>query len=559
MTYYKKFIHISLALLILFSLVTGNTSKVQDFNFFQAVEKGDLEAVEVMIKDNPCLVNTEDQRGCTAIFHAIIKKNRDIVKLLIRNGALLRVGDHDLRAPVHYAGFMDDTAMVQLLLDNGAVIDSRAIGAATPLIHSSLSNRTELSRFLVNNGADINIQCNSLTTPLYFAVLNDNQDYLTFLLENGADIDTSDFLDRTPLHIAVRDGYTEMVSRLIGQGADYRVKDKHSGRGLLHLAAIQGHEKIAGILIDNGLDVNIRDGRNYTPADYACRYGQGRLSEFLKQRGGRTQKIKEPAVKEAVWGGTLNYGEARIIKLQNGSWGIKTRNRFLVFAYSETGRPPSEKSLLNGYITVKEMTGESLVYLDLGFHTQRARYALQGQNPIYSIQDRLKNVSFILNADFKDYYRQYKLENARFPRLKETLETDGIRVNAIPSYLYNMGYFLECDGLNIFWLSAVSDSYLSAKKDLRAIEYVAEHFPRIDILILGSPSGIGPERGNQTRTAYMEAEKLNPRAVFFMGKPPLERRIYRQVKRRIQNPGNIWVAENPGDRFFYSKGKIKGD
>ena len=35
------------------------------------------------------------------------------------------------------------------------------------------------------------------------------------------------------------------------------------------------------------------------------------------------------------------------------------------------------------------------------------------------------------------------------------------------------------------------------------------------------------------------------------------RRILYQVKRRIQNPKNIYCADNPGDMFFYVRGEIR--
>jgi hypothetical protein len=130
-------------------------------------------------------------------------------------------------------------------------------------------------------------------------------------------------------------------------------------------------------------------------------------------------------------------------------------------------------------------------------------------------------------------------------------------VSVIPSYQNKKGYFIECDGLSLFWLSGLSDDYISSKRDTKAVEFVRDGFPGVNLMFLGTPDGIGPEKGNGIREAYLESMGLNPHAVFFMGKEHLARRILYQIKRRIQNPRNIYCAENPGDMFFYVQGAIR--
>jgi ankyrin repeat protein len=521
------------------------------------VSEGDIEKVELLLRENPLLVNEENSGGRTPIFLAIMQRNPEMVQLLIDKGAVVRTGDSNLRAPIHMAGFMNDMSMMALLLENGAVIDTRAIGAATPLIHSSLSDRFELSRFLIENGADINIQCNSLTTPLYFASLNNNLEYLNYLLGAGADIDTPDFLNRTPLYIAVRDGYLNIAKKLIEHGADFLFKDTHLNRSLLHLAAIQGHKEIVELLIQEGLDINGNDAQEYTPLDYAHRYGHASVSEFLENNGGRAGEFVDLASAKDVQNKDVKHGEAVIVKLQNGSWGIHTQKHFLILAYSEIGNPPPEKSIVNGYLTSDEMKYLFWVYVDMSFHPPKAGYSLQSQTPIYSMQDRVKNLLFILNAALDRNYSGMNLSQVHFPKPGQPLDVEGLKVSVIPSYQNKVGYFIECDGLSVFWLSGLSDDYITSKKDTKAVEFVRDSFPGVNLMFLGTPDGIGPEKGNGIREAYLESTCLNPDAVFFMGKEHLARRILYQIKRRIQNPKNIYCAENPGDMFFYVQGEIR--
>ncbi len=497
------------------------------------VSDGDLEKVESLLKENPLLVNEEDDQGRTPVFTAIMRRNPEIVRLLIDKGALVRVGDSNLRTPIHIAGFMNDTGMVALLLENGAMIDTRAIGAATPLIHSSLFDRYELSQFLIERGADINIQCNSLTTPLYFASLNNNLDYLNYLLDAGADIDTPDFLNRTPLYIAVRDGYTKIVERLIENGSDFRFMDAYLNRSLLHLAAIRGHKEITEILIHEGMDVNRKDDSGCTPLDYANRYGQKSAADLLLKKGGKATQFRNLTSDKDIINQDVRSGEAIIIKLQNGSWGIRTRRCFLIFAYSEIGSPPPDPSIVNGYLTGDELKDTPWIYFDLSYHPPQAAFSLQGRTPIYSMQERVKRLSFILKDAFERNYSRLNLAHSYFPMPEQTLDVDDLKVTVVPSYRNKRGYFIECDGLSLFWLWGLSDDYISSKKDIRAIEFVMDKFPDVHLLFLGTPDGIGPERGNGIREAYLESMGLNPRAVFFMGKEPLERKILYQVKRRV--------------------------
>ena len=534
--------------LVAFVLIANGYS--QDFH--GAVVEGDLDKVVSMLKENPLLVNKEDANGRTPLFTAVIRRNREMAKLLIDHGAFVRVGDSNLRAPIHFAGFNNDTDMITLLLESGAVIDTRAIGAATPLIHSSLFNSTKTSRFLIEHGADINIQCNSLTTPLYFAALNNNLKYLNYLLDAGADIDTPDFLDRTPLYVAVRDGYKEIGKTLIDKGADFNFKDAYLNRSLLHLACIRGHGDIAELLIREGIDVNGKDERGYTPLDYAKKYGHDSTAKLLEKYGGKSNLVNNLASVENIQNRDIRKGDATVIKLQNGSWGILTEGHFLIFGYSEIGNPPPELSILNGHITGNEMNDLPWVYFDLGTHPPKAFFSLQGGTPIYSMQDRVKHLSFVLNAAFDRYYAGLNLARSYFPQPGPPLDVEGLKVTVVPSYQNKKGYFIECDGLSIFWLSGLSDEYITSKKDTRAIGFVKENFSGVDLLFLGLPEGIGPEKGNGIREAYLETMGLNPKAVFFMGKEPLERRILYQIMRRIQDPRNIHCAGNPGDTFFFN-------
>jgi len=495
---------------------------------FSAVRRGDTVLVRQILQEDPLQINRRNPNGQTPLITAVAARNIEIARLLLAKGALVNCGDYDLRTPVHYANWNADTIMINLLLDHGAVVDTRAIGGASPLIHSSLNNNFGISRFLIGKGADINLQCNSLTVPLYFAVLNNNIDYLNFLIEAGAEIDIPDFLGRTPLYVAVRDGIVRAADILIRNGASVHGEVDSLGRSLLHIASIQGHPDIIELLLDAGAPVNYTDKKGFTPLDYAMRYDHQPSSSLLKSKGGLTKMPTQTMPEDH---------QIRIIKLQNGSWGIETEKCILIMGYSEIGSDPDRKSLLNGHITEDILDlGKEVYIVDHDLHPVKSPYSLTGSNPLLTLFASNPKVRFILNPSL-------------YPKTDETPVSGHLKLTVIPSFGNNKCYVIELDNTKVVWLTGICNQYVPSRRDIGAIRKLVEMGIRPDILFLGSPAGIGPEFAHGIREAYLETAVLEPAHVFFFGHELLEKKILYQISRLKKNAGNICTAENPGDCF----------
>lgn len=530
----------------------------QGQDIFSLVQSGEVEKVREALKADPKLVNATGRTGLTPLFIAVSTGNLDMVRLLADNGAAVRVGDGNLRAPIHFANWAGHKEMIDLLLEKGAVVDTRAIGGATPLIHSSLNGNFEMSRHLIERGADINTQCNSLTTPLYFAVLNDNRDLYEYLLQAGAEVDVPDFLDRTPLAIAVRDGNPALVESLIENGSDPFRKDRHLGRSLLHLAAVEGHADVLEILIRAGVKPDEKDRSGPTALDHAVRYGHPSAARLLRERGGGERIASGRGSEGTAALNELQAGEAEVIKLQNRSWGIATPGAFLVFGYSETGNAPPEKSLASGHLTAEALAeiagrGRRVIYVDRDIHPAGRPFSLEGSNPIYSYQKDAPGISFILNSAHEGYYARLGLKNTHYPKANEPLALDGLKVTVLPSYGAHSATVLEVDGLTIVWLTGICDNYLVKRRDAGVIDRLTAQGIRPDILLIGTPAGIGPEFAHGMRETYLEAAKLEPGAVFCFGHEPLEQKVRLQLSRRKADLAALRTADNPGDRFIVRK------
>lgn len=284
----------------------------------------------------------------------------------------------------------------------------------------------------------------------------------------------------------------------------------------------------------------------------------GQSQEFFGLvQSGQTDKVEEPA--RAL---DLKAGEAEVIKLQNGSWAVRTSSAFLVLGYSEIGAAPPERSLANGHMTAEVVTeafgrGQAVVYVDREFHPAGHPYSLQGANPFFALQKSADRIAFIANPAFDRMYAGLGLKNVHYPRGDEPMAVGVLKCRAFPSFGTHSCLVIEADGLTIVWLTGVSDNYLVQRRDATVIDRLASAGVEPDLLFLGSPSGIGPEIGNGIREAYLEARRLEPGAVFAFGHEPLERRILGQVLRRTGRAGRFHCADNPGDSFVWRDGAIK--
>jgi len=248
----------------------------------------------------------------------------------------------------------------------------------------------------------------------------------------------------------------------------------------------------------------------------------------------------------------LKIGEAEVIKLQNGSWGVHTKNNFLILGYSEIGAEPKEKSLLNGYITPDLLCQNTkFVCIDHDFHPAGNPFSLNGFNPLLPISTQTDNITFIFNFRNDRRYSQYSFKHVYFPKPGETRTLDNLQVSVLQPFGNNLCYILEADSITIVWLTGISDNYLSSNRDNKVISELLERKIRPDILLLGSSAGIGPEIAHGIRESYFESSVLNPGSVFVFGHEPLERKVLYQVYRKLKSkPTCFYCADNPGDRFI---------
>ena len=247
-----------------------------------AAWRGDIETVRLLLAEQPDLANFRDAAWkWPPLFWAVLDGHRDVVGLLIGNGAEANPRDGSGWTPLHEAAIRGHIDTVRLLFGKGVTLGAKIYDAAVQ------GNLDEVKSELSENPGLVNANDTFWEwTPLFWA-LSGRKDIAQFLISKGADVNTKDKRGYTPLHYAPYCSHTEIAEVLIANGAD--VDDANNGRGstVLHLAARKGHKDLAEVLIDSGAQVNAKDNRGRTPLDYAEDHGYKDVADLLRKHGAK--------------------------------------------------------------------------------------------------------------------------------------------------------------------------------------------------------------------------------------------------------------------------------
>ena len=202
----------------------------------------------------------------------------EIVNLLLSRGAWINAQDAwNYETPLHIATRMQRRDIVQLLISNGADVNAKKQLDDTPLLMAALAGPEQLEKHLESEGDDSIID---------MAVYLRELEKFESLLENNNKIDSRNLTDSTPLHLAALDGHLELATLLISNGANVNAKCKF-GETPLHFAAGEGHKEIVEFLVTKGADINAIDYQRQTPLKWAKDKGQTEIAELLLKHGGK--------------------------------------------------------------------------------------------------------------------------------------------------------------------------------------------------------------------------------------------------------------------------------
>lgn len=232
------------------------------------------------------MVNAQDNDGMTAmhrILHGTVDSTmRQIIHLLLENGARIDILDRHGYTPLHVAATWEHEDIISTILDvNPRAIDLQNNDGIAALHNASLCGHEAIVKLLISRGANKDIRDRNGTTPLHVAACYGKIAAVKVLLEAGALV-SQDSHGRTPLHYAAQNGRKVIVRMLASRYPHSLNIPDATGATPLHLAVKMIRYPDVKILLKAGADVLARDREGRTPFHYAVKSQNKKMLKLFK-------------------------------------------------------------------------------------------------------------------------------------------------------------------------------------------------------------------------------------------------------------------------------------
>jgi len=275
------------------------------------VQEEDIVAVKLLLQEKVNVrlldVNAKDQApealSRTALHYAVETGNKEIVKLLLANGARISVQDETESTPLHYAVRANNVELVKVLLTESQHILRLRIknqqGKAALDLAVDEENVGSV-KLLVEKGADLDaISQASKNKFLQRGVKEGDSQWVMQLLRAGAEISGELWLLALQGYVAAKEPdkkeqFNQIISVFIAKKAPVNIEAKDKdGNNILHLAAKSGHVEAltalrsrAGVFGDIAFNsFNEKNLLGDTPLQVAIGHGQLAAVEMLLSVG----------------------------------------------------------------------------------------------------------------------------------------------------------------------------------------------------------------------------------------------------------------------------------
>lgn len=179
----------------------GQAAEIEELR--NAVWKGNLKQVKIIITKNPSLVNVQvNDDHQTSLFLATMQRYTAIAKFLIRSGADVNAQDCLGDTPLHCAATANSSKIIRELVRAGAIVNKTNIEDCTPLHEAADCGSDNAIKTLIELGADLDRQDQNLRTPLHKAAYQENYEAVKLLIAAGANLKLKDDHGLTCLHLA---------------------------------------------------------------------------------------------------------------------------------------------------------------------------------------------------------------------------------------------------------------------------------------------------------------------------------------------------------------------
>ncbi|XP_040430193.1 caskin-1 isoform X2 [Cygnus olor] len=273
----------------------------KDQELVQAVKAEDVAAVQKLLqRPKPgkakllgsakrVNVNFQDTDGFSALHHAALNGNTELISLLLEAQAAVDIKDNKGMRPLHYAAWQGKKEPMKMVLKAGSSVNIPSDEGQIPLHLAAQHGHYDVSEMLLQHQSNPCIMDNSGKTPLDLAcefgrvgvvqlLLNSNM--CAALLEPKPG-DTTDPNGTSPLHLAAKNGHIDIIRLLLQAGIDINRQTK-AGTAL-HEAALCGKTDVVRLLLDSGINAHVRNTYNQTALDIVNQFTTSQASKEIKQ------------------------------------------------------------------------------------------------------------------------------------------------------------------------------------------------------------------------------------------------------------------------------------
>ncbi|XP_068002564.1 caskin-1-like isoform X3 [Melanerpes formicivorus] len=273
----------------------------KDQELVQAVKAEDIVAVQKLLQRpkpgkakllgsaKKVNVNFQDTDGFSALHHAALNGNTELISLLLEAQAAVDIKDNKGMRPLHYAAWQGKREPMKMVLKAGSSVNIPSDEGQIPLHLAAQHGHYDVSEMLLQHQSNPCIMDNSGKTPLDLAcefgrvgvvqlLLNSNM--CAALLEPKPG-DTTDPNGTSPLHLAAKNGHIDIIRLLLQAGIDINRQTK-AGTAL-HEAALCGKTDVVRLLLDSGINAHVRNTYNQTALDIVNQFTTSQASKEIKQ------------------------------------------------------------------------------------------------------------------------------------------------------------------------------------------------------------------------------------------------------------------------------------
>lgn len=182
---------------------------IQDLK--NAIEKGDVSTIKVLISSGKLDINAGDKNGSTGLHYALFNNKLKIAEYLIKQGAKFDIPNHVDQTAYSIAADYKFQKIVELM-NSKMNVPQTLPSTIQDLNNNIFQGKLDcVKQFILTSPNDINALDNDGMTPLHWALYSLEHDIAKYLIEQGAQFDVRDPHGQTAYDIALSENLDDIL------------------------------------------------------------------------------------------------------------------------------------------------------------------------------------------------------------------------------------------------------------------------------------------------------------------------------------------------------------